>query len=188
MWNGDCEEIVKKGDVVIKPFRHSWMQIIKETGAGRVAEIGVCYGLMASIVLSKFPQLKEYWAIDPWSVEYASEPSLMKMSAEEWDAWHSQVVALCGDFNNLRVLRMASCTAAKQFSDGYFDTVFLDGNHYYEAVLADIEAWLPKIAADGALCGHDYHFATVRKAVIKKLGNVEIMPGDVWTWRNRDKK
>jgi predicted O-methyltransferase YrrM len=172
-----------KNDVEIKPFRHSWMQIIKETGAWRVAEIGICYGLMAQIVLSRISQLKEYWAIEPWSVEYASEPLVMKLTAEEWDEWYFQVVSLCGEFKCLRVLRMPSCDAAKQFPDGYFDTVFIDANHGFPAMLDDIEAWLPKIADGGVLCGHDYHFTTVKKAVTKKLGTVEIMPGDVWVWR-----
>jgi hypothetical protein len=32
--------------------------------------------------------------------------------------------------------------------------MFLDGDHEYEAVVADIKAWLPK--ARRLLCGHDY--------------------------------
>jgi hypothetical protein len=34
------------------------------------------------------------------------------------------------------------------------DMVLLDGDHEYEGVVADIEAWLPK--ARKLLCGHDY--------------------------------
>jgi len=34
--------------------------------------------------------------------------------------------------------------------------VFIDANHSYEYVLADIIAWYPKIKIGGILCGHDY--------------------------------
>ena len=36
------------------------------------------------------------------------------------------------------------------------DIVFIDGNHKYQPVLDDIEAWYPQIRPGGLLCGHDY--------------------------------
>lgn len=55
------------------------------------------------------------------------------------------------------------------------DLVFIDANHSYEAVCADIEAWSPLIKEGGILCGHDWDekgasWPGVHKAVVEKLG------------------
>jgi len=50
-----------------------------------------------------------------------------------------------------------SVDLSKRFEDGYFDFVFIDANHEYEAVKADITAYLPKVKPGGVLAGHDYH-------------------------------
>jgi hypothetical protein len=69
--------------------------------------------------------------------------------------------------------------AAGDFADGEFDIVYLDAEHDYESVKADIEAWLPK--ARHIIAGHDYHsFPGVRKAVEASLPGCSVM-GNVWT-------
>jgi hypothetical protein len=55
-----------------------------------------------------------------------------------------------------RFLRLPSLDAAPQVDDGSLDLVFIDAVHLYEDVLADIAAWLPKVAPDGVLAGDDY--------------------------------
>lgn len=54
------------------------------------------------------------------------------------------------------MIREYSVEAANLFADHSLDFVFLDGDHSYVAVKADIEAWSPKIRPEGILCGHDY--------------------------------
>ena len=55
--------------------------------------------------------------------------------------------------------------AAKNFSDKFFDIVFIDGDHTYAAVKADLEAWWPKVRAGGIFCGDDYAWSDVKRAV-----------------------
>lgn len=54
-------------------------------------------------------------------------------------------------------MRMTSLEAAKQFKDDSLDFVFLDASHEYEDIMADLEAWYPKVRPGGLFAGHDYH-------------------------------
>jgi hypothetical protein len=68
--------------------------------------------------------------------------------------------------------------AAERFKDGEFDIVYIDAEHDYDSVLADIKAWKPK--AKHVLAGHDYHcFPSVAKAV-KDAGLEVQVQGNVW--------
>ena len=54
--------------------------------------------------------------------------------------------------------------AARDFDDHSFDIVYIDAEHDYDSVMADIKAWMPK--ARHVLAGHDYHsFPDVARAV-----------------------
>jgi methyltransferase family protein len=91
----------------------------------------------------------------------------------------------CGHFPNLVAIRGRSPEAAAQVPD--VDMVFLDGDHRYTSVLADIEAWLPKTRK--LLCGHDYghpNFPGVARAVDELFADrvVPAGPGSlaaIWT-------
>jgi hypothetical protein len=61
---------------------------------------------------------------------------------------------------------------------GQYDLVYIDAEHDYDSVMADIAAWKGK--AKYILAGHDYHcFPSVAKAV-KDSGLVPQVTGNVW--------
>jgi hypothetical protein len=63
--------------------------------------------------------------------------------------WHGRV----------RILRTSSTEAARcfpWFMRDKLDFVYIDGNHNYNEVRQDIEAWWPLVTANGILAGHDY--------------------------------
>jgi len=49
-----------------------------------------------------------------------------------------------------------SSTNISKMPDGYFDMVYLDGDHEYEGVMKDIMAVLPKMKPDGVILFNDY--------------------------------
>jgi predicted O-methyltransferase YrrM len=54
-------------------------------------------------------------------------------------------------------MKMTSAQAAEKIGLGAeLDLVYLDGDHRYEGVKADICLWLGKLKATGIICGHDY--------------------------------
>ena len=61
------------------------------------------------------------------------------------------------------------------------DLVFIDADHRYEAVKADIEYWLPKVRKGGVICGHDYGtFDGVKRATNEIFGPVNILGRTLW--------
>lgn len=69
-------------------------------------------------------------------------------------------------FPNLKVLKMSSEEGAKKVKSA--EMIFVDGDHSYDGVIRDIDAWQPKVTK--LLCGHDYSFPEVKKAVIERFG------------------
>lgn len=82
-----------------------------------------------------------------------------------------------GHHKNLKLLKIDSLEAAKRFEDKSIDMVFIDGGHEYGEVKADIEAWLPK--AKKLICGHDYFYNDIRRAVCEIFGDINIFDS-IW--------
>jgi Methyltransferase domain len=101
---------------------------------------------------------------------------------DPWPRNYEAFMRNCGHFTNLVAIRESSPEAAALVPDDV-DMVFLDGDHEYEAVVADIAAWLPKTRK--MLCGHDYNhpkFPGVAKAVDEIFGDRVALPtGSIWT-------
>jgi hypothetical protein len=101
-----------------------------------VAEVGSLHGRSAFMLLTRCPG--PVYCIDPWD--------------DEHDHCYPSFMGSCGHFPNLRAVRGLSPAVAAEIPD--VDMTFLDGDHDYEAVVADIEAWLPKTRK--LICGHDF--------------------------------
>lgn len=58
--------------------------------------------------------------------------------------------------------------------------VYIDADHNYEPVKADIRAWLPKVKPGGWITGHDYYwpFPGVLRAVCEELGKPHFVTRD----------
>jgi predicted O-methyltransferase YrrM len=54
------------------------------------------------------------------------------------------------------VHRALSQEAVEHFADESLDFVYIDANHGFEAVQADMRLWFPKIRPGGVLAGHDF--------------------------------
>ena len=79
-----------------------------------------------------------------------------------------------------QVHEMQSVEASKRYADASLDFCFIDANHEYGAVAADIDAWRPKVKPGGIIAGHDYcewpGFGVIQ-AVTERFQRVEIWRG-----------
>jgi cephalosporin hydroxylase len=121
---------------------------------GTIVEVGVQIGAFGT-------HLRRYWdgelyiGVDPYKVYPASTP----MPQSQHDAYRQMAIDNLKSTNKpFELLRVDSLTAAETFAKvgKQFDMVFLDADHRYEHVLADIRAWWPLVKSGGILAGHDY--------------------------------
>jgi predicted O-methyltransferase YrrM len=80
----------------------------------------------------------------------------------------------------VEVLAEPSTVAARRFSPGTVDRVFLDGSHDGASVADDLVVWSERLREDGILAGHDYSvkhpelcaavdaFASARGLIVKR--------------------
>ena len=67
--------------------------------------------------------------------------------------------------------RKPSVEAASDFQDDSMAAVFIDADHSYEAVKADLAAWYPKVKPGGIIAGHDFvwNHPVSQKGVIRAV-------------------
>lgn len=125
-----------------------------ERGYKVAAEVGVWRGEFSARLLSTWNGTLHM--IDAWQ-HLENYQDQCNLSDEEHEQCFQRALYVAESFTPRAVIwREQSPAAASRFPDGYFDLVYLDGNHSYEAVKIDLAAWAPKIRAGGTLCGHDY--------------------------------
>jgi hypothetical protein len=115
------------------------------------AEIGVDRGLFAADICRHNPGVQLY-GVDPWQAYPAYGEKYSQAYADECRA---EAVGRLAPFG-VTLIRKMSLDAAADFADGSLDFVYIDGNHAYDFVKADIAAWAPKVRAGGVVSGHDY--------------------------------
>ena len=149
-----------------------------EQGAtGKAIEIGA-YSGEGTIVLAKY--FKEILAVDPWLNGYdikdrASQQCPMKFVFE---AFQERTKGL----GNVMFSRGKSLDALEFVPDASCDLVYIDGDHRYEGVLADLKGWRKKLKDGGIMAGHDWSWESVKKALKEEIGDKDytLFNGDSW--------
>lgn len=74
-----------------------------------------------------------------------------------------------------------------------YSVTWIDADHSYDSVVHDIQLALRLTRPGGMICGHDYHYADVRNAVFRELGDHHVSlchepfslqsPNKIWYYR-----
>ncbi len=140
---------------------------------GVCAEIGVWQGEFSVRILAMTAPSKLH-LIDPWTFqpEFRARGYGGKVakSQAEMDRLYEQVRARFATLANVAIYRDTSVHALGEFRDGFFDWVYIDGNHYYDYVRTDLHLALQKVRPGGLITGDDYDWGAsdgfpVRRAV-----------------------
>lgn len=139
---------------------------------------------MAVAIINSGKQIK-FDCVDTWrgtlnEPQHQQDPSVINDTL--YDEFIANMKPVEGHY---RAIRLPSVEAAALYDDASLDFVFIDGDHTYEAVLADIRAWLPKVKPGGTIAGDDYGHAGpgsegVRQAVQEVFGMDFMVNGIGW--------
>lgn len=83
-------------------------------------------------------------------------------------------------YEHVSHLRMTSLQAVELIQDESLDLVYIDANHFYNSVRADILAWTPKVKKGGWIAGHDYTTAVDGGDVCKAVNEIFVVPHAVF--------
>lgn len=127
---------------------------------GTFVEVGVFLGRSLTYMATIRPDL-DIWAIDPWE-DGANPPGYLGMGefAHLNDKYGGLFPAFLGIMQEhapdvLKRIHVVRARSTDIVLTNPADAVFIDGEHDYESVRADIRHWEEQIKLDGILCGHD---------------------------------
>lgn len=142
-----------------------------------IAEIGSYLGESARIFLDAGARL--VICIDPWRDGY--DPTDAASARNNLADIEQEFNARMAGHTCWVKLKMRGCEAAGIIADGTLDLAYIDAKHVYADVIADIQAWRPKVRKGGFIGGHDWPMAQVQNAVMAELGtDVEIFDDGSW--------
>lgn len=137
----------------------------------RILEIGCYRGVSTEFWLLHCEQVI---AVDPWPI-----PEVRR-----------QFLNRCGHYPHLIRIEGYSPHVFRNRSSYPFqelDMVYVDGDHDYEPVVADIKATLPYLREYGYMAGHDYYLPGVQRALIELFhGPDEVYSDGSWSVRVKD--
>lgn len=142
----------EKPSIISGVDRPNLAQWFKEWGFTKGVEVGTYCGEFASILCEANPE-GHLTCVDPWA-SYAEYNEHVNRQ-DKMNRYYERAKQHLSKYN-CTLIRDYSTNVAKQFPDGYFDYVYIDGNHTLPYVIADIYAWVPKIKKGGIISGHDY--------------------------------
>lgn len=131
------------------PNRAAFARLCNERGIMRAAEVGTDRGIFAEEFLHQWKGeiliCVDHWA--PYQGMPYDRTADLAMAVQLLAPFRRRVKLMRGD---ARVL-------APVVGHGYLPKfVYIDGDHEYESVRGDIEAWWPHVQPGGIFAGHDY--------------------------------
>lgn len=147
---------------------------------GTFIEVGVLFGRSLCLMAELRPDLR-IWAVDSWEDgdRGEHEPYCRKYGST-FDAFLGGVKEHCpGVLERIHVIRALSTSVTLPMADA----AFLDADHEFAGIQADIAHYTPRVRDGGIICGHDYgeHFPGVKRAVDEAFGGKHHMGPGGWT-------
>lgn len=131
-----------------------WKPFMEKYNCQIICEIGVQEGVNFSLMIQHDPRLAV--AVDPWKDDGFRSRNSSGYSQDALDQQYENMNTLAKEKGYIKVIRDYSFNAARGFPDDFFDIVYIDADHTYDAVLQDLTDWYPKVKKGRFIIGDDY--------------------------------
>lgn len=183
--------IIDLWDLETKNKRFIWKPFLEKYDCQTVCELGVREGENFKLMIEHQP--REAIAVDSWIDDGISSHNDLGFTQEILNKQYQDFTIDMADKPFVKIYREYTNEAVKHFPDNYFDLVYLDADHTYEACQKDIENWFPKIKKGKFLVGHDYTPGFLRKTNVRfgvieavdnfvKNNNLRLFKLPFWHW------
>lgn len=131
----------------------TWINDRFKPGVVTAVEVGVLRGEYAELILKAIPNI-HLTLVDAW--DPTNNSPYFCQNPGELAAGEALVRRKFESNPNVVILKRFSEDAANGFADQSLDWVYIDANHCYKSVMADIKAWWSKVKVGGIISGHDF--------------------------------
>lgn len=150
---------------------------IAQQGGKNFLEIGSYLGASSIVIASALTSMKQkLYCVDTWENDAMTEGK-----RDTFREFSDNV----SNFSSLIVpLRGTSLDKSLNFSES-LDYIFFDGDHSYEGIKSDVDAWLPRLRPGGIAIFHDYGWAdgvirVVHDLVVPRAEHSACLPNMFW--------
>jgi len=169
---------------------HALENLIRANGYTRGVELGVYKGETFKYLLANLPGLfltgvdrfdtRHYHATREGRPPKSFDLDYERRQIQSWIDQHAPARG--------RLIVRDTVLASEYFGDQTLDFIFVDADHRYEAVCADLDAWIGKVRPGGSVYGHDWNeieFPGVVNAVLQKFPrhDIALHADHVWSIR-----
>lgn len=144
-------------------------------------EVGSWLGRSTIAMALGLKQPKNLVCVDTWKGSPEMPAECFKMGEPAEILFQRNLLKLAGFVP--RMIISDSTENAGQFEDETIDFWFLDANHDYDHVKADILAWLPKMKKGGIMAGHDWFHEPIKRALFEIFGSQNVSGVTSCCWR-----
>jgi glycosyltransferase involved in cell wall biosynthesis len=156
-----------------EPAYKCFSRVINELGLKVGAEIGVAFGGHSEAILQQ-TDVRRLIGVDEYRHRKGYDDA-MNLPQSAFDVLFERTKSRLAAYGDRFQLVRANSGAAADEIKSPLDFVYIDADHSYDGVWADLCAWFPKIRLGGVIGGHDYEhcdFPGVKEAIDKFFGRL----------------
>ncbi len=141
---------------------------------GTIVEVGSYHGKSAvnlAYAVRKREGNARIYCADTWmntTIEHARNVDVFQHFLDNTAAYRDLITPLRG----------RSEESGREWNRGEIDVIFIDGDHSFEGVTADIRAWVPKVKPGGLILFHDSDLPDVRAGINATMDLIQ--PASAW--------
>ena len=163
-------------DATLLPEKwHGWFvnqnqlnHLFKRFKPKTVIELGSFLGLSTDFIAKRLPPGGKLYAVDHWlgSVEHQGRQDVAHLLPTLYDQFLSNMI-YTKNTETVVPVKMTTVEASSFLEEIEADIIYVDAAHDEASVYTDLTLYYPLLKEGGVMCGDDWGWPTVQKAVVR---------------------